>query len=71
MTTDTYMATESTSKVKGHWPVKYAVVNIKDRVRCVLHAESPVLHTESSRILYAKEFLFYFTWPLIVTLLRV
>ncbi len=35
-----------------------------------LHAESPVLHTESSCILRAKEFLLYFTWPLIVTLLR-
>ncbi len=36
-----------------------------------LHAESPVLHAESSCILHAKEFLLYFTWPLIVTLLRV
>ncbi len=35
------------------------------------HAESPVLHAESSCILHAKEFLLYFTWPLIVTLLRV
>ena len=31
MTIDTYMTTESTSKVHGHWPVKYAVANIKDR----------------------------------------
>ena len=36
-----------------------------------LHAESPVLHAESSCILHAKEFLLYFKWPLIVTLLRV
>ena len=31
-----------------------------------LHAESPVLHAESSWILHAKEFLLYFTWPLIL-----
>ena len=30
-----------------------------------------VLHAESSYILHAKDFLLYFTWPLIVTLLRV
>ena len=36
-----------------------------------LHAESPVLHAESSCILHAKGFLLYFTWPLIMTLLRV
>ena len=29
------------------------------------------LHAESPCILHAKEFLLYFTWPLIVTLLRV
>ncbi len=61
------MTIESTSKVHGHWPVKY----IKDRGRWVLHAESSELHTESSCILHAKEFLLYVTWPLIVTLLRV
>ncbi len=33
MTTNTYMTTESTSKVHGHWPVKYAVANIQDRGR--------------------------------------
>ncbi len=33
--TDTFMTTESTSKVNGHWPVKYAVANIKDRGRSV------------------------------------
>ena len=36
-----------------------------------LHAESTVLHTESSCIVHAKEFLLHFTWPLIITLLRV
>ena len=36
-----------------------------------LHAESPVLHAESTCILHAKEFLLYSTWPLIITLLRV
>ena len=35
-----------------------------------LHAESPVLHAETSCILHAKELLLYFTWPFIVTLLR-
>ncbi len=30
MTSDTYMTAESTSKVHGHWPVKYAVANIQD-----------------------------------------
>ncbi len=35
MTTDRYMTNESTSKVHGHWPVKYAVGNIKDRERSV------------------------------------
>ncbi len=29
------MTKESTSKVHGHWPVKYAVANIKDRERSV------------------------------------
>ena len=36
-----------------------------------LQTESPVLHAESSCILHAKEFLLYFTWPLIVALLTV
>ncbi len=36
-----------------------------------LHAESTVLHAESYCILHDKECLLYFTWPLIVTLLRV
>ncbi len=35
------------------------------------HAGSPVLHAETSCISHAKEFLLYFTWSLIVTLLRV
>ncbi len=65
------MTTESTSKVHGHWPVKYAVANIKDGGRWVLHVESPVWHAWSSCILHAEEFPLYFTWPLIVTLLRV
>ncbi len=47
------MITESTSEVHGHWPGKYAVASIKDRGRWVLHAESPVLHAESSYILHA------------------
>ncbi len=46
MTTDTYMTTESTSKVHGHWPANYAVANINDsRGTWVLHAESSV-HSE-------------------------
>ncbi len=36
-----------------------------------LHTEFPVLHAESSCLLHAKDFLLYFAWPLIVTLLRV
>ncbi len=31
MATDRYITTESTSKVHGHWSVKYAVANIQDR----------------------------------------
>ncbi len=34
-----------------------------------LHAESPVLHVESSCILHDKEFLLYFIWPLPGTLM--
>ena len=61
----------STSYLHGHWPVNYAVINIRDRGSWVLHAESPGLHAEFSHILHAKEFLLYFTWPLPVALLRV
>ncbi len=43
MTTDTYMTTESTSKVHGQWPVKYAVGNIKDREKSVYRL-SPQLY---------------------------
>ena len=58
-------------KVHGHWPANYAVVNIRDRGRWVLNAESPMLHAEFSYILHTKKFLLSFTWPLLVTLLRV
>ena len=68
MTTDTYMTTESISKIHGHWPVKYAVGNIKDKERSVY---IPVAHADSSAVLQAEGFLMYLYRPLIVTLLRV
>ena len=71
MTTDSYMTTESTSKVHGHWPVKYAVANIKDRGKSIYRLSPLVVHAESSAILTAEGFLLYLYGPLSVTLLRV
>ncbi len=71
MTTDTYMTTESTSKVHGHWPVKYAVDNIKDREISVYRLSPQWYNADSSAILQAEGFLLYLYWPLIVTHLRV
>ncbi len=71
MTTDTYMTNESTSKVHGHWPVKYPVGNIKDRERSVYRL-SPQWYMLTP-LLFCKlgGFLLYLYWPLTVTLLRV
>ncbi len=58
--------------LEDHWPC-FLVDELSGLFvrKMKLHAESPVLHAKSSCILHAKKFLFYFTWPLIVTLLRV
>ncbi len=43
MTTDTYMTSESTSKVHDHWPVKYAVANVEPPLGVILEqGASPI-----------------------------